>query len=164
MALRIGVRRTVHGCAFLALAFLLGCGKEDANPLYPPSNAPPIQIRADAATYGEAGGFKIEGVELAGRTLKLSVSYSGGCRTHTFAAAAPPSFLASDPPQLPVFIRHEADTDPCLAIGFETLTFDVTPAVRLRQQTLGYGPFYLLLFAPGDTEHPQVLVPSDPHF
>lgn len=158
MTLRIGVRQTPHVFAILGIAFLLGCGKDNATPFYPASDAPPIEIRADAATYGSLGGLKIEGAELAGRTLKIDVSYSGGCRTHTFAAAAPPQFFSSDPPQLGVFLRHEGGDDPCLAIVSETLTFDVTPAVRLHQEAFGYGPFYLRLFAPGETEHPKVLV------
>jgi len=158
MTLHIGVRRTRRLATLLGLVLLLGCGKDDANPVQPASNSIPIEIRADAATYGSLGGLKIEGVELAGRTLTVNVSYSGGCRTHTFAAVAPPQFLASDPPQLGVFLRHESGDDPCLAIVFETLTFDVTPAVRLHQEAFGFGPFYLLLFAPGETEHPKILV------
>lgn len=137
----------------LALALLVGCSS-DKSPVAPVISVTPIEIRSDARTYGTAGGFTLESATVSGRTLRLKVAYSGGCRTHTFAAAAPPAFLSSYPAQLALYIRHEGGDDPCLAIVNETLTFDVTPAIDLH----GPGPFYLLIVVPGATEHPKVLV------
>jgi hypothetical protein len=163
MTPHIEARRMPLIGALIAFVFVLGC-HEIKNPTMPATNAPPIEIRADAASYGTAGGLKVESAVILGRTLQLKVSYSGGCKEHTFAAAAAPQFLESFPAQLGVFIRHEPKDDMCLAINTETLTFDVTPAVRLHQQLYGSpGPFYLNIIVPGETEHLQVLVPSDPH-
>ncbi|HKQ19406.1 MAG TPA: hypothetical protein VJW75_06620 [Candidatus Eisenbacteria bacterium] len=153
MRSRIKFGRLAAFSSALALAFLAGCSS-DKNPVAPATNATPIEIRTDAATYGTAGGFTLESATITGKILRLKVSYSGGCRTHTFAAAAPPAFMSSYPAQLALFIRHDGGDDPCLAIVNETLTFDVSPAISLH----GPGPFYLRIVVPGATEYPKVLV------
>ena len=155
MRSRFKFRRVAAFASALALSFAVGCSS-DKNPVAPIINATPIEIRSDAATYGTLGGFTLESAEIAGKILRLRVSYSGGCATHTFAAAAQSRFLSSYPAQLPLYIRHDGGNDPCLAIVHETLTFDVTPAISLH----GPGPFYLLIMTPGATEHPKVLVQS----
>lgn len=153
MRSRVKLGRIAALASTLALSFAVGCSS-DKNPVGPTINATPIEIRSDARTYGTLGGLTLESATVSGRILRLRVAYSGGCRTHTFAAAAPPAFLSSYPAQLALFIRHDGGDDPCLAIVNETLTFDVTPAIDLH----GPGPFYLLIMIPGATEHPKVLV------
>ena len=144
-------------CVAAGLSFLAGCGDED--PVSPTTTAPPIEIRADAATYGLLGGVTLYSARLEGRTLRLEVGYGGGCRTHTFAAIGSTRFLESYPAQLAVYLRHDGGNDPCLAIVPETLTFDVTPAIQLHQSVYGArGPFYIQAITPGTTEPPRVLV------
>ena len=155
----IRVRRNSPWFTLLGLVLLAGCGGDDPmSPAVP--NAPPIEIRADAREYGTLDGVLIQSAEVVDQSLQLKVIYSGGCRpTHTFAAAAAPSFAESYPTQLAVFLRHDGDGDRCAAAIFTTLSFDVTPAVRLHDQLYGSpGPFYLRVIAPGGTEQPMVLV------
>lgn len=158
MPLGIDNRRIAALAALLGLAFAVGCGS-DRNPIAPATtNATPIEIRADAAAYGTVEPVTIQSVELSGRTLRLQVTYGGGCHTHTFAAAASPHFMESYPPQLAVFLRHDGGNDLCSAAIFRTLSFDVTPAVLLHHATYGAGPFYLYIVTPGDTQHPRILI------
>lgn len=153
MGSRVKFGRIAVFAPALAMSFAVGCSS-DKNPAAPTINATPIEIRSDARDYGTLGGFTLESATIIGTILRLKVSYSGGCRAHTFAAAAPPAFLSSYPAQLALYIRHDGGSDPCLAIVNETLTFDVTPAIDLH----GPGPFYLLIITPGATERPKVLV------
>ena len=48
-------------------------------------------------------------------TLRVNVSYSGGCETHAFTLVAEPMFLESFPVQLRVSIAHNANGDTCEA-------------------------------------------------
>lgn len=123
------------------------------------SNAPPIQIRSDAATFGAYGSTRLDAVRLEGRILHLWVSHSGGCSPSSYAAAAPPRFLESMPPVLDLYVRQDHAVDPCLAIVNEEPTFDVRPAVELYRSIYGESaPFYLRITAQGTTEPTQILV------
>jgi hypothetical protein len=87
---------------------------------------------------------------ISGRVLEIDVAYGGGCTTHTLTAVGGKRFLASYPPQLEVFVRHDAAGDLCDAYIFKTLRYDVTPAVQEYESANGKsGLFYLRIIAPG---------------
>ena len=67
-------------------------------------------------------------------TLKINVSYSGGCEDHQFTLVASESFLESFPVQLPIFIAHNANGDTCEAYPTEDYNFDLTPIKTMYQE------------------------------
>ena len=74
---------------------------------------------------------------IAGDTLTLAVSYSGGCARHGFTLVADRLFLESHPVQLVVFLAHDANDDRCEAYPTERYEFDLTPIRMLYRQTYG---------------------------
>jgi hypothetical protein len=150
-------RRILVVCILAALCSALACSSEKnvtaPIPPAPPTtgSGPPIEIRQDAFAYGFLAAVTIRSARLEGRTLRLSVSYAGGCSTHAFAAIGATGFLASYPAQLTVFLRHDAGGDSCDATILDDLSFDVTPAIELFRACNGAdGPFYLRIITPPD--------------
>lgn len=69
----------------------------------------------------------VDGVELDGDTLTISVSVGGGCEPHFFAGCWEGAFLTSDPTLVQIDIAHESNDDACEAILDETVVIDLQP-------------------------------------
>ena len=137
-------------CAtLLALLVLAGCGETRA-----PGEPTPVSVgRADGTTPApsQAGRVVVAGTDatlgnddyvlnsatITGDTLTVSVSYSGGCRTHVFTLVIAASFVDSSPVQLPAVLRHDANGDRCEAFPTESYAFDLA-LVRARYRA-AYG-------------------------
>jgi hypothetical protein len=91
-------------------------------------------ITVDKAYVGPAKGdaFTILDVNVNGDSLYVSVQYSGGCNTHVFDMITHGNLLKSLPPQLPLYLEHNANADNCRALLTEKLAFDLKP---LRTQS-----------------------------
>ncbi|MXZ72179.1 MAG: hypothetical protein F4Z04_11865 [Acidobacteria bacterium] len=82
--------------------------------------------------------YILNSATITGDTLAVSVSYSGGCRTHVFTLVIAASFVDSTPVRLPAVLRHDANGDTCEAFPTESYTFDLA-FVRARYRAV-YGP------------------------
>lgn len=134
----------------LVLIWAAACGDDTDNPVsktpapYPSDSAPRTgnvvfsPIGADFTALWGTDDYALEAAAVAGDTLKVTLSYSGGCRTHRFTLVAAESFLESDPVQLGVAIAHDADGDPCEAYPTEVLHFILDP-IKARYRA-AYGP------------------------
>ena len=67
-------------------------------------------------------------------TLRLTVSYSGGCEPHEFTLVTSGTFLESSPVRLPISVAHNANDDPCEAYPTEDYYFDLTGIKALYQE------------------------------
>jgi hypothetical protein len=61
--------------------------------------------------------------------LTTVVNYSGGCKEHKFAMFSNGMWAKSNPPQLNLFLHHNANEDNCRAFIYDTLRFDLTNAI-----------------------------------
>lgn len=77
--------------------------------------------------------FEINSAVIQNDTMKVSVSYSGGCKTHEFTLVSSDVFLESHPVQLMVSIAHNANDDSCEAYPTEDYCFDLTPIKTMYQ-------------------------------
>ncbi len=104
-----------------------------------------IDIKTDAAHISKA--------EIEGRYLKLTVSYSGGCKEHDFALFGWSGFAKSDPPQADVFLSHNANSDLCEAYITEVIIFDLLPLQHAYQKIFSDdGPFLINIYSAGVNE------------
>jgi hypothetical protein len=101
------------------------------------------ELPDDAATIAAA--------QLTGRTLYLTVSYGGGCRTHRFALVTGRDLAESAPPYARFHLAHDADGDPCDAYLTRVLVVDLSPIAPLVQQS-GATALRFELVEPG--QHP----------
>ena len=83
--------------------------------------------------YGD-DPFQLNSAEIQDDTLKVSVSYSGGCKLHEFTLVSSGEFLESDPVQLTVSIAHNDNDDSCEAYPTEDYYFDLTPIKTIYQE------------------------------
>ena len=137
----------------LLLAFVVcvaACGSEENSPVSttpstdPHDNTPrtgnvvfsPGDV--NSTTQWGSDDYELNTAAVKGDTLAVSVSYSGGCRTHRFTLVAGEAFMESDPVQLAVAIAHDADGDPCEAYPTEDYHFILDP-IKARYKA-AYGP------------------------
>ncbi|MYF98672.1 hypothetical protein F4212_05990 [Candidatus Poribacteria bacterium] len=78
--------------------------------------------------------FALNSASVDGDTLKVNLSYSGGCESHQFTLVASDSFLESFPVQLPIYIAHNANGDTCEAYPTEDYHFDLTQIKTMYQE------------------------------
>ena len=88
------------------------------------------------ATEWGTDAYTINAATLQDDTLRVNVSYSGGCETHAFTLVAEERFLESLPVQLRVSLAHNANSDTCEALITEDYHFDLTPLKEAYQ--IGY--------------------------
>ena len=78
--------------------------------------------------------YVINTATIEGDTLRVNVSYTGGCETHEFTLVAEERFLESFPVQLRLSLAHDANSDPCEVSITEDRRFDLTPIKAVYQK------------------------------
>lgn len=85
--------------------------------------------------------YILNGAEVVGDILTLTVSYRGGCETHEFNLLVNGSFVGPDPVRLDASLAHNANGDPCGEWLTGDCQFDLTPIKatyqNVRQQESG---------------------------
>ncbi|MEM1408509.1 MAG: hypothetical protein AAGG59_17125 [Bacteroidota bacterium] len=84
-----------------------------------------IDERKEESGLIESDPFDLLRVSIVAKTLKIEVSYGGGCREHIFELVWPEVITTVFPPDIAVKLTHESNDDPCFAIITETLEFDL---------------------------------------
>lgn len=103
------------------------------------TNAAPESLQLDS--------FYIDSATIQGDILTLSVESGGGCRRHIYNLYASNTFLESYPVQINVFLKHDAQDDPCKAIITDTVTFNMSPiALLYKQYYQDQGPIILNIY------------------
>lgn len=82
--------------------------------------------------------FNLEGMEIAGDTITLSISYGGGCEEHSFSLyMSPATFFESYPAQANLYLRHDSNGDACEALISEDISFNLRPVALLYKKIYG---------------------------
>ena len=125
------------------LLFAIGCDRTDNQAIDKIDQAADDKNKISntvMAATPEAWGtdaYVINAATIEDDTLRINVSYTGGCETHEFTLVAEPRFLESFPVQLRVSLAHNANGDICEDSLTEDHTFDLTPIKTAYQK--GYG-------------------------
>jgi hypothetical protein len=121
----------------LALTLVAACGADDvtvAGPLDPPSFASEGYSRRAVMVLDtedprwpkdpvSIASARIEGTD----TLRLEISYGGGCRVHQVELVIGTTFMESNPVQAGARLAHDAGGDNCKALVRSLLFIDLTP-------------------------------------
>jgi hypothetical protein len=86
-----------------------------------------IEVNKDYVGPAKGDAITINASKVVGDSLYVDVQYSGGCKTHEFKMITNGNFFKSLPPQLPLFLEHNANEDNCRALIMETLKYDLKP-------------------------------------
>lgn len=114
---------------FACLALIIACKSKKIV-----GNGEGQKIKSDKitmkATIGEipekSDAISIEKVTIKGNEMILDVSYSGGCKDHTFDLIGSQMIAKSLPPIRAVKLVHHANEDNCRAMIMKTLVFDIS--------------------------------------
>ncbi len=91
-------------------------------------------VIADGIGKFRVDRYILNAATITGDTLKVNVSYGGGCEVHQFTLVASNVFLESFPVQLRATLAHNANGDLCRAWLTEDYHFDLTPIKTLYQE------------------------------
>jgi hypothetical protein len=81
-------------------------------------------VLLDTTNYGR-DTFQANNIRISGDTLFIEAEYSGGCKNHVFTARHNGNYMKSMPPQLNLYIDHQANGDGCRELIKETIAFDL---------------------------------------
>jgi hypothetical protein len=70
--------------------------------------------------------YKVDSLFINENILSVLVSYSGGCKDHSFQLFSDGMYAKSIPPQLSLSLKHIANDDQCKKIIKQELKFDVS--------------------------------------
>lgn len=134
----------------LSILFAIGCERtlnevltksdDGTLPAVGVDGEPDKDLPSGSVFIGDAGGrfgtdrYVLNIATITGDTLKINVSYGGGCESHQFTLVASESFLESFPVQLRVSLAHNANDDLCRAWLREDYHFNLTPIKTLYQE------------------------------
>lgn len=100
------------------------------------SNRAPGKLTAQPAIIitGSEGGStfpadpaNITSMTIVGDTLRLTITHGGGCADHTYQLHTSGIALESHPPQMSIYLAHDANDDMCEALLTKDLAFDLSP-------------------------------------
>ena len=124
----------IYSLTLFILLFAIGCDRMENQVIDKTDDeaADDIEKIGDVVTSMTAeewgtDAYVINAATVQGDTLRINVSYGGGCETHQFTLVAEPVFLESFPVQLRVSVAHNANGDACEAWLTEDYHFDLTP-------------------------------------
>ena len=130
-------------------------GRDEVPPARP---EPLVPVLFGPTADRQTDPFTLNAAAVSGHILAVSVSYSGGCRSHLFVLTAAESFRESSPVQLPMVLTHDANEDPCEAYPTRQLRFDLAPIRERYQGAYGQdsGTVLLLLHSAHAADQPLV--------
>ncbi len=116
----------------LILALLwVSCRKEEPQAALP-SEKSKVEITNSLDAYNRAlqnrsaqnsDPFVLDTLYIDGDSLKITLSYSGGCARHSFKIIWNELITSSNPPSVDLLLLHDAHGDMCEAMITETLAF-----------------------------------------
>lgn len=93
---------------------------------------------------------QIKSASISSGVLIIVAQYGGGCKQHEFKLFGSKRFFESNPPQVDVFLSHQAHGDACKALITDSLLFSLAPLRDLYQSSSGSkGTLLLRLHEPG---------------
>jgi len=71
--------------------------------------------------------YNLNDIKIVGDSIKINISYSGGCREHEFKLIAQNCFEEDDSPKAKLVLSHNSNSDPCERYITEEHSFNLLP-------------------------------------
>ncbi len=130
------LKHIFYSVALISLLTVIGCNNENiSEPITNPGNVK-LNILIDQNKFksmdearlqgkGVSDPFEIKKVERKADSLYITVSYSGGCKEHSFDIVWNGSILQTYPLQANLLLKHYANEDPCYQKITEILKINI---------------------------------------
>lgn len=143
-----------------------GLGCTSHKPVQPTwDDLPYVQIVDGSPSDWKLDSFQLEGLAVDGDSVRVTVTYGGGCEAHTFALFMPPGIIKTNPPQVELYLRHNGHGDLCKEGGSlitETVAFDIAPIQELFATHYGGTQDVVLdLYRFGQDDYVQAVYPGE---
>ncbi|MFN5909868.1 MAG: hypothetical protein ACK45H_00905 [Bacteroidota bacterium] len=120
------------------IVLMFGCKtkKNAENTVEPAQNTQTVKITAQVRDSKQdiSDNFEILDHRVEGNNLFLKVSYSGGCKDHSFLVIGDPNIAKSLPPIRSVKLIHRSNQDACRELIEELLEIDITPLTYKKEE------------------------------
>jgi hypothetical protein len=97
-----------------------------------------VDFRTDPEDW-PADRVEVQELSVNDNWVNLRVSFGGGCAVHDFKLVAWGGWMESFPVQVRSFLSHDGKDDPCDAIVFRDLAFDLRPLKKAYEESYGAG-------------------------
>ena len=121
---------SIFSLSLFAVSGLAACSSDSndaGEELFLGTSSDPVLISTACQGALPSDPMTIGDLTIEGDTLKISVSFSGGCEDHQFAVCWNGQFATSDPPQVSLEPHHNANGDNCEAAINRDVLVDLTP-------------------------------------
>ena len=98
----------------------------------------PVQMTALPLGEFESDGYVLNSAQIAGDSMSLNVTYSGGCKPHEFILYMKPYFYNSDPMEADLYLHHNDYQDECQTEITEDIVFDLGPVAERYRDYYGH--------------------------
>lgn len=127
------VKTTIYYLGLFVLLLFAACSKEEepgneqtTTGIILTKDAEAYEMAASNRTPQESDPFELTAVTVEDNSVEFTVSYSGGCRKHTFEVIWSEAIKGGESPGIDLIIKHNAHGDPCEAYLTETLSFPLS--------------------------------------
>ncbi len=112
-----------------------------------PSNSKEVAIYANADMAATSAMYGVDSMMVKGEVLSVFVTYSGGCKEHSWELVSDGMFEKSLPPQITVCLKHTNNGDVCRELKTEEVKFIIsklknpaskTVVVKLGEKSVRY--------------------------
>ena len=87
---------------------------------------PTVTIDRSLDRLAPNDNFNVQSLTIEDSIFTVALTYSGGCKEHSFEMFSDGNYAKSWPPQLTLFLKHEGNEDHCRMMIVDTLRFDVS--------------------------------------
>jgi len=151
--------RHMYWLSILMLFFLMNCKFWNPTSPSPATETPNIIMIDNINSIPDTNdAVAINEAKINNNLLQINVSYAGGCKKHEFQLYGLKGILKSNPPQVIIYLHHNANGDMCEAYLTEGIEFNLLPLKsEYQQQFNNNGPLLLRIFEPNAAEPFQPL-------
>jgi len=133
------MKKSFTAIVFLSITLFWACHKKEMSKTVPqkitasaaanvnstsPIKDPIIDASIDITNTGAA--YNIDSMKISGDILSVFVTYSGGCKEHSFELYSNGMYAKSLPPQLSLCLRHSSNDDACRELINQELKYTIS--------------------------------------
>jgi hypothetical protein len=128
--INISMQDTVKIFLIIACFYAISCksvSQTSSKPsIVPADNITEIIIDSLNNITDAGAKFNIDTAYVTGNVLAISVSYSGGCKEHSFSLSTNKGVMKSLPPKMNLILHHKNNSDHCETLIHSTFSYDIT--------------------------------------
>ncbi len=100
------------------------------------SSQPKVIIDQKVNMNDKGDNYSIDSLKINADVLSVFVSYSGGCKEHSFELYSNTDYTKSTPTEIILCLKHKANSDACRSFISKEVTFKISDLKQKKKETL----------------------------